>query len=452
MYWSCLGHAGWLIEVAGLRLLVDPLLGPAHHRGVFTVTPSRTLEDTALRPDYLLISHAHPDHFDVPSLRRLAQLDPDTVVMTPDPLVGWAAGRLGFRSVQLVAPGSLVTLDGPRLLTTPSAADDEWGLLVEHEGATALHLIDTVLDARGATRLRAQAAEALGQPALLARGPDLSLVLFQPLLEVAQALGDPQRFPMDAYGRTLSLVQALGQTTVVPSSASSVHAPRYAAMNGLVYPQTETRFLRDVASLGLPSLPGVLGGRYRVSPGSVELDRDGARSLIRDAGTPVDVSFRPFAPAPLCDPNPRHYPLATMKDAIDRWVVGPLAAALATSLGPIARRLSLSLEVVYPASPSHPAPSDAYSLLVDGGAVRVVRALDPDHDQLNAVAASSLWDVIEGRASWGDALLAGELRASSRAYEVTPAGLQPLGLGPFFLYHALSYDQSVRRAVEHELS
>ena len=31
MRWTSLGHACWLIEAAGLRLLCDPLLGVEHH-------------------------------------------------------------------------------------------------------------------------------------------------------------------------------------------------------------------------------------------------------------------------------------------------------------------------------------------------------------------------------------------------------------------------------------
>ena len=89
----------WLCEAAGLRLLFDPLLGPEHHCGVFETVPRRRVHAEALRPDFVLVSHRHPDHFDVPSLHRLARLDPEAVVITPDALVAWAARTLGFRTV-----------------------------------------------------------------------------------------------------------------------------------------------------------------------------------------------------------------------------------------------------------------------------------------------------------------------------------------------------------------
>jgi L-ascorbate metabolism protein UlaG (beta-lactamase superfamily) len=63
------GHATVLAELAGLRLLTDPLLGG----GILHVrrrVPGPVIED--LRGlDAILISHAHRDHLDLASLRRL---------------------------------------------------------------------------------------------------------------------------------------------------------------------------------------------------------------------------------------------------------------------------------------------------------------------------------------------------------------------------------------------
>ncbi len=69
-----IGHATVLVQLAGVRLLTDPLLGA----GILHVrrrVPPPAIED--LRPlDAILISHAHRDHLDHPSLRRLAGLCP----------------------------------------------------------------------------------------------------------------------------------------------------------------------------------------------------------------------------------------------------------------------------------------------------------------------------------------------------------------------------------------
>src|SRR5690349_14363488 len=120
MDWYYLGHAMWLADIAGVRVLFDPLLAPTHHGGVFEVAPRRTIDAAALKPDFVVVSHAHPDHFDIPSLRALAKLDPESVVLTSDPLVERACTRLGFRTVHRAAALESIRIEGARLITTPS--------------------------------------------------------------------------------------------------------------------------------------------------------------------------------------------------------------------------------------------------------------------------------------------------------------------------------------------
>jgi L-ascorbate metabolism protein UlaG (beta-lactamase superfamily) len=63
------GHATVLIQLAGMRLLTDPLLGG----GILHVrrrVPAPVLDDLH-ELDAILISHAHRDHLDHPSLRAL---------------------------------------------------------------------------------------------------------------------------------------------------------------------------------------------------------------------------------------------------------------------------------------------------------------------------------------------------------------------------------------------
>src|SRR4051794_19450165 len=63
-----LGHATVLVELAGTRILTDPVLrrrvGPLVRQGLVPPLPDQV--------DVVLLSHLHRDHADRPTLRRLA--------------------------------------------------------------------------------------------------------------------------------------------------------------------------------------------------------------------------------------------------------------------------------------------------------------------------------------------------------------------------------------------
>ncbi|WP_431680095.1 Rieske 2Fe-2S domain-containing protein [Kitasatospora sp. KL5] len=77
-----LGHAGFAVEHAGLRLLIDPWFHPAFLDAWFPYPDNRHLlpEVLAGRWDFLYVSHTHEDHFDE---RLLVQLPRDTTVLVP---------------------------------------------------------------------------------------------------------------------------------------------------------------------------------------------------------------------------------------------------------------------------------------------------------------------------------------------------------------------------------
>lgn len=74
-----IGHATMLLNIAGKWVLTDPVLSErvgidicGKIIGIERYTkPARTLEDLP-RPDIILLSHAHLDHTDIPTLRRFA--------------------------------------------------------------------------------------------------------------------------------------------------------------------------------------------------------------------------------------------------------------------------------------------------------------------------------------------------------------------------------------------
>lgn len=116
-----LGHATVLLDLPGLRLMTDPFLrdrlGPLRRHGPVP-------QPDAIGPvDVVAISHAHPDHFDGPSLRSLVG---DPLVVVPTGL-GRAARYLGLRA-QEVEVGEAVSMASGWTITAVPARHWRWPL------------------------------------------------------------------------------------------------------------------------------------------------------------------------------------------------------------------------------------------------------------------------------------------------------------------------------------
>ena len=106
-----LGHATVLLEISGVRLLTDPVL---RSRVVHLRRRAPEPADPGAL-DAVLISHAHRDHLDLPSLRRL---DPGATVVAA-PGAARSLRRLG-RAVVERASGDEVQIGGVAVRAVPA--------------------------------------------------------------------------------------------------------------------------------------------------------------------------------------------------------------------------------------------------------------------------------------------------------------------------------------------
>ena len=122
-----IGHATLLLRIGGKTILTDPVFSARVGLGfgIATAGPLRLVRP-ALRIDELppidliLISHAHFDHLDVPSLARLPKT---STVITPNHVSDLIA-RLRFRRVVELKLGEQFTLDN---LTITAQPVRHWG-------------------------------------------------------------------------------------------------------------------------------------------------------------------------------------------------------------------------------------------------------------------------------------------------------------------------------------
>lgn len=143
---SYLGHAGFDIEHAGRRLLIDPWFYPAFLGSWFPYPDNRHLiEQVRSRPvDHLFVSHAHEDHFDE---RLLRQLDRSTTVLVPAYRSKGMARRfrdLGFENVVTLGHRESMDIAGGFTVTAylDTSHKEDAGILVDLDGFRFLDLND----------------------------------------------------------------------------------------------------------------------------------------------------------------------------------------------------------------------------------------------------------------------------------------------------------------------
>jgi L-ascorbate metabolism protein UlaG (beta-lactamase superfamily) len=126
------GHATVLIELAGVRILTDPML--RSRLLLFIRRHAPEPERTVTRDlDAVLVSHLHPDHLDFPSLRGV---DRTTLIVVPAGGGGMLARR-GFSNVVELRPGETANVSSVAVRATPA----------EHEGRR--YKVGRALDALG---------------------------------------------------------------------------------------------------------------------------------------------------------------------------------------------------------------------------------------------------------------------------------------------------------------
>jgi L-ascorbate metabolism protein UlaG (beta-lactamase superfamily) len=111
------GHSTVLIELAGVRLLTDPVL----RSRLLHITRAAPAPAAEVRRaiDAVLISHLHPDHLDFPSLRMVGR---DVRVIAPARSARMLRRR-GVRNVTEIAPGDATEVGAVEVHAVRAAHD-----------------------------------------------------------------------------------------------------------------------------------------------------------------------------------------------------------------------------------------------------------------------------------------------------------------------------------------
>ncbi|MBI1892701.1 MAG: MBL fold metallo-hydrolase [Candidatus Rokubacteria bacterium] len=301
---TLIGHASLLFETRGGTLLMDPVFFDPFEGGAVTSCPEREVDLGKLPEiDCLVISHRHPDHFDIPSLARIPRTC--RVLCPGDPLMLYALGQLGFTRVSPLEPGRVLSTADFQLLPTRSEelGVREFGLIVADGSGVVWNQVDTILSLATIQEVVARFGII---DLLIARYASQNFEFFE---------SRTTAFPYEEHQRNLETVLAISPRGVVPGSAGFKFAGNHAWLNRYLFPVSAERFVTDLERLAPAIRPVLLrpGDVGEIEGGEVEVGR-GASPFCRMTRYDTDLlRFDPTAPSPpLQDPNPTGYKEAEM--------------------------------------------------------------------------------------------------------------------------------------------
>ena len=344
---TLLGHATVLVELDGANILMDPVLQDPFEDGAVISCPRRMIRADKLPPLYaIIISHSHPDHFDIPSLARLPR---DVHVVYPDDkVIQYALESLGFTNVHPTLPMSRMAFNTFELLTTHSDVTNilEFGVIFRDKSGTFWNQVDSVLSDETID----YSLEAVGSIDLLfAMHASQNFGFFE-----NRSTG----FPHDMHQMNLATALRIRPRLTVPGAAGFRFAGDIEWCNAFLFPISREQFVADLRTLdpGLATAIANPGDVFEIEAGTVK-HRPGASEVAQMLEEDTwRLKFDPTATIPpLEDTNPDGYSETQLRSEVAK-VISALEAFLRTAFASQDQTMvpfrelavSYAIEVVFP--------------------------------------------------------------------------------------------------------
>lgn len=156
---TLVGHASFLVEAGPVRLLSDPWYVGAAFNESWSLHPQPEVPDDLFdRITHLWISHEHPDHLSIPTLRSIPEERRAQITLLyqrhwSGTVFEWISS-LGFGRAVELRHGEEHDLGGGVQVRLFQVRHEDAALAVHHEGATLLNLNDGKPSAGTLRRLR----------------------------------------------------------------------------------------------------------------------------------------------------------------------------------------------------------------------------------------------------------------------------------------------------------
>jgi L-ascorbate metabolism protein UlaG (beta-lactamase superfamily) len=440
---TLLGHASVLVEMEAATCLMDPVFFDPFEEGVVVSCPRRRVHLDRLPPiDILVISHRHPDHFDLRSLHCLAR---DCQVVCPaDPLIVYALRELGFESVQPVEPMGEIAGDGFELFPTRSELGSlpEMGMVFHDRSGTFWNQVDTSLSAETIEVVRRRFAAV---DLLFAMYASQNFDFFE---------DRTTEFPLQTHRENLGNALRIRPRLAVPASAGFRFTGELAWLNAFVFPIARERFVRDLAALEPAIQTRIMNPGDAIELEDAELHSGPAESgiAVTEGDDTALIRFDPTAPIPeLADPNPSNLSAEELLASVATLVVRPFSRFLDSAEAASDRvvrayqRVGVNYEVaiVLPGDDVH---SSRFQIGPPGAEV------------VHRIAASVLVDWVTGKRSFFS--VRGWSRRHQLSYRLArrPGGItaEPIPLPDLLMHYLINLapgsELAAKRHLDHALS
>lgn len=448
---TLLGHASVLVEMGPMKILMDPILQDPFEEGMVVSCPKREIDIEQLPPiDVIVISHRHPDHFDLRSLDRLSR---NCQVCCPaDPLIAHALKLLGFQHVNFLEPGKPLKLEKMEIFPTRSEnqAVRECGLLFRDETGCFWNQVDTEISPITISTVLKHCSRV-----------DLLFAMYASQnFEFFESLN--KSFPYETHRQNLQNVLTVRPSLTVPGSAGFRFFGEHEWVNRFLFPISRELFLDDLKSLDETLAAAIInpGDVAEISNGEIKIRRQASpfsRTLEDDTDK---ISFTPTSSIPsLTDPNPERFELSEMEQTISRIIEDGLfryctehARDWLEAAGKyFACQAVYGIEVVFPQHKMN------WTIDFRTDPIRLRREGDPQANVIHQIAASALNGWILRRKSFF------YIRAYSRRFtthhrihgdaagvDVIPIQLPDL-LMHYLIYVAKDSSDSAKQRIEYEI-
>lgn len=159
MQLAFVGHAGAMIESRGVSLLMDPWLKGEAFNESWSLYPQAVLpEDWLSRVTHIWISHEHPDHFSIPTLKSIPQEIRARITVLfqkhfDTTVLDWLL-KQGFAQVREMPHSEWLNLNPDFQVACFQVGHTDSALAIKAEGKTILNLNDCDLPVRSMHRLK----------------------------------------------------------------------------------------------------------------------------------------------------------------------------------------------------------------------------------------------------------------------------------------------------------